>query len=76
MATPPRAPPFDFLLKAEMSTFLCFSMLTDLLDAATLRIGVPQLASYHISEPETISLRIPTGVLYLGHDALLTLHPS
>ena len=38
-----------------------------LLDAATLRIGVPQLASYHISEPETISLRIPTGVLYLGH---------
>ena len=38
-----------------------------LLDAVTLRIGIPQLPTYHISEPETISLLIPTGVLYLGH---------
>jgi hypothetical protein len=30
---------FDFVLKAELSTLVCFNMLTDLLDAAALRYG-------------------------------------
>lgn len=33
----PSPPHFDFLLKAEMSTLVCFSMITDVIDSAALR---------------------------------------
>ena len=34
-----RRPRFDFLLKVEMSTLVCFTMVTDLLEATVLRFG-------------------------------------
>ena len=38
-------PAFEFLLKAELSTLVCFGMVTDLLDAVQLRFGEPAHAS-------------------------------
>ena len=60
-------PAYDFLLKAELSTLVCFSMLTDLLEAVQLRFGGDGSRAY-VGQIETCTRVQHTGLVRRGDE--------